>query len=285
MITKSLQRIFILMVLFISGCATPTYEVITCTPLQADIYWGKTKSELEKTGYETPHSRSISGSSWENWCYQVKKDGYHDSEVICKQKDQYRNLDFYLVTLKTTINSEPPGATIYWGPSPQQLIETKYVTPQTITVKDVTNGASWQDWYYQVKKKGYDYSEVAFLPRQSSDREVYFRLKSTAKAGVVYDSRAIVRQKESSPNEYAVSGTQVTIAWEDHSGDELGFKIERKTGSDGLYREIATVGENVTNFTDIGLQPGTTYYYRVRAYNSNGHSTYSQPIAVKSSTH
>ena len=71
------------------------------------------------------------------------------------------------------------------------------------------------------------------------------------------------------------------MAWEDHSTDELGFKIERKDGSKGMYKEIATVGPNVTSYTDTGLSGGITYYYRVRSYNSAGLSDYSEEIRVK----
>jgi titin len=69
--------------------------------------------------------------------------------------------------------------------------------------------------------------------------------------------------------------------WEDSSGDELGFKIERREGSKGIYKERAVVGPNVTTFTDTGLNPGTTYYYRVRSYNTYGESEYSDEIRVK----
>jgi hypothetical protein len=78
-----------------------------------------------------------------------------------------------------------------------------------------------------------------------------------------------------------VSGTQATLAWDDHSGDEQGFKIERKTESEGTYHEISTVGPNTTTYTDTGLMKGTTYYYRVRAYNTSGHSAYTKEIRVK----
>ena len=85
----------------------------------------------------------------------------------------------------------------------------------------------------------------------------------------------------SSPlRECAVSNRQVNLAWEDTS-NELGFEIERKEGSGGTYRQIAKVGENVTTYSDTALNTEVTYYYRIRAYNSSGHSGYSDEICVE----
>ena len=75
----------------------------------------------------------------------------------------------------------------------------------------------------------------------------------------------------------------VKLAWQDNSANELGFKIERKTGSGGTYSEIATVGPNVTSCKDTGLSPATTCFYSVRAYNSTGYSSYSSEVSVKTS--
>ncbi len=80
--------------------------------------------------------------------------------------------------------------------------------------------------------------------------------------------------------ECAVSNRQVNLAWEDTS-NEMGFEIERKEGSGGTYRQIAKVGENATTYTDTALKAGVTYYYRIRAYNSAGHSSYSDEICVE----
>ncbi|MBE0427175.1 MAG: S8 family serine peptidase [Nitrospirae bacterium] len=73
----------------------------------------------------------------------------------------------------------------------------------------------------------------------------------------------------------AVTSSQINLLWVDSSVNEAGFKIERKTGVEGTYTEIATTGENVTFYSDTGLTANTTYYYRVKAYNAAGDSRYS----------
>jgi transcriptional regulator CtsR len=73
----------------------------------------------------------------------------------------------------------------------------------------------------------------------------------------------------------AVSSSQVSLTWQDNSSDETGFKIERKTGS-GSYIQIATVGADVTSYTNAGLSPATDYSYRVRAYRGTLNSDYCQ---------
>jgi hypothetical protein len=157
-------------------------EAVTSTPPGAHIYWGKAEASLERSEHVTPHSRSIRsirssfGSGWESWCFQVRKEGYHDSEVICRpEEDDYRHVDFYLEPIKTIISSEPPGADIYWGSSKDKLEETIHKTPRI--EKGVRLGASWKAWYFKVKKEGYYDSEIVFKPRSSSDRHVHFELR------------------------------------------------------------------------------------------------------------
>jgi len=73
----------------------------------------------------------------------------------------------------------------------------------------------------------------------------------------------------------AVSDTQINITWTDNSTNETGFKIERKPGTGGVYKQIATTAANVTSFTDTTGREGTTYYYRIRAYHAYANSAYS----------
>ena len=66
----------------------------------------------------------------------------------------------------------------------------------------------------------------------------------------------------------------IDLAWTDNSGNEDGFSIERSDGADDLWAEIDTVGADVVTYADTPLT-SNIYYYRVRAYNAGGDSSYS----------
>lgn len=78
-----------------------------------------------------------------------------------------------------------------------------------------------------------------------------------------------------------LSTTQMKLTWTDAATNETGFKIERATAAAGPWSQIATVGINITTYTNSGLVASTVYYYRVRAYNASGDSAYSN---VRSAT-
>jgi Concanavalin A-like lectin/glucanases superfamily/FlgD Ig-like domain/Fibronectin type III domain len=67
--------------------------------------------------------------------------------------------------------------------------------------------------------------------------------------------------------------SQIDLAWTDNSGNETGFQIERSTtGIGGAYTPLATVGANVTAYSDGSLSPSTESCYRVHAVNAGGAS-------------
>lgn len=72
----------------------------------------------------------------------------------------------------------------------------------------------------------------------------------------------------------ATSPNAVSLTWADNATGEDGYRIERST-SGGPFVQIGPIGPNSTataSFTDSGLQPSTTYAYRVRAFNNIGES-------------
>ena len=76
--------------------------------------------------------------------------------------------------------------------------------------------------------------------------------------------------------------SQINLSWTDNSTDEMGFRIERRT-VDSAFMEITTVGADTTSYSDTGLLPYTTYYYRVRAYNLSENSPYSNQASATTS--
>ena len=92
---------------------------------------------------------------------------------------------------------------------------------------------------------------------------------------------AIAFQSGSNPSAQASANftmvapsAQLTLTWQDNSNNENDFAIERKTGTNGAYSQIASVAANVTSYLDNGVTRGVTYCYRVQAINSAGASAY-----------
>jgi galactose oxidase-like protein/fibronectin type III domain protein len=81
-----------------------------------------------------------------------------------------------------------------------------------------------------------------------------------------------------------LSSSQIRLTWTDASTNESGFKIERcKGGGCITFVQIAQVGAGVTTYTNTGLSSGSKYRYRVRAFNSVGHSSYSSTAQATTS--
>lgn len=68
-----------------------------------------------------------------------------------------------------------------------------------------------------------------------------------------------------------VGSDRIDLTWTDNSPNEVGFRIERAGSLAGPYDVIvATLGPNVTSFSNTGLKYNTQFCYRVVAFNSTG---------------
>jgi len=63
------------------------------------------------------------------------------------------------------------------------------------------------------------------------------------------------------------SSSSIDISWSSVTG-ATGYNIQYSTSTYGTYSSLP--GTSYTSYTHTGLLPGTTYYYRVTAYNSSG---------------
>jgi PKD repeat protein len=71
----------------------------------------------------------------------------------------------------------------------------------------------------------------------------------------------------------------VTLKWTDNSTNETGFYIERAPSGSASFVRIATLGANVTTYTDSVAR--NTYLYRVQAFNATAVSAYSNTVTVR----
>jgi len=112
----------------------------------------------------------------------------------------------------------------------------------------------------------------------------YFRLQAFNAGGVsAYSNEQPVTTILNYPGTLtaqALSSSQVILNWTDRSATETGFAIERSPVTNTSYTQIATATANTTSFTDSGLSEFTTYWYRVRAYNTDTTSAYSNEKQV-----
>ena len=148
-----------------------------------------------------------------------------------------------------TLQTSTSGASIYYttdGTNPTQS-STPYAAPFTLTTTSLVKA--------QAFKSGTTPS-------------------SQASAWFTKDALDVINVASMSASNDATVSNIVTLAWTDNSDNEDGFGIERKTGTNGTFAQIATVAANISSYEDSGLIAGNTYCYRVNAFNTAGTSAY-----------
>ncbi|HEV7919800.1 MAG TPA: fibronectin type III domain-containing protein [Thermoanaerobaculia bacterium] len=122
-------------------------------------------------------------------------------------------------------------------------------------------------YYYKVRAKG------------SVQDSAY----SAAASATTLPSDPTVPQPPSGLTVTAVSSTSVTLSWTDNSTNETGFEVERATDSAFTQNVVWSGGLGAPPYTNNGLTPNTTYYYKVRAEGSAGKSAYSNSVSATTS--
>lgn len=135
--------------------------------------------------------------------------------------------------------------------------------------------------------------EIAFMDRPTPDNaalqdDVFKRLVANA-------IRDGLREYFEGPVPVAATGLSATpgvgtvvLAWRDNASNETGYRIERRTGA-AAWSTVISLGANSTGYSDTSVAAGTTYEYRVMAFNAFGDAaqlsnvTAAEPIAPATS--
>jgi len=149
----------------------------------------------------------------------------------------------------------------------QVATTTTFTTPlvndsTTSLSYDITGGLNWNTYYYWRVNAQNDGGTSSW----STARR--FKTSVGPPPDAPSDLTAVVQ-----------ASNKVKLDWVDNSGNETGFKIERKTGA-GAYSQVGMVGAGIQTYTNISVSGGNTYTYRVRAYNLGGPSGYTNECPV-----
>ena len=104
---------------------------------------------------------------------------------------------------------------------------------------------------------------------------------NSAASNSITVSLAAPGQIPAAPTGLAVVSTtssSVNLKWTDGSSNENGFSIERLGGS--TWSQVGWVADNVTTYADVGLIAGTSYSYRVLAFNGYGNSAVTNVVTA-----
>jgi fibronectin type 3 domain-containing protein len=81
----------------------------------------------------------------------------------------------------------------------------------------------------------------------------------------------------------AVSGTQINLTWSFSANNANGIYVEESTDA-VHFTQVAMLGATATSYSAVGLQPSTTYTFRVRSFNTVGTSAYSNTASAKTTS-
>ena len=169
----------------------------------------------------------------------------------------------YLSTLQLTVEAASEGRTyLSWTGNTagaDVIIERKM--PNGSFSALMTVGPSTSGWY----------DNTGLIPGAAYTYRVKARTSTNES---LYSKEATVQNTYLEPpselTATIVTGSAVTLKWKDNSTDENGFEIWRYTGDSGTYTLYASVGKNITTFTDKLVHTGLQYSYEVRAYVASG---------------
>lgn len=73
----------------------------------------------------------------------------------------------------------------------------------------------------------------------------------------------------------SIADNKIELSWSDNSTNEDGFQLYRSDEIGGAFYHLMTISSDITTYVDSTVTKGTTYWFRIRAYNAIGNSAYS----------
>jgi hypothetical protein len=187
-----------------------------------------------------------------------------------------------VLTWNGSSDSDLQGYHVYRGSGPNGAftrLTSSPITATSFTDNNYPGNATYMVRAVKLEHSGsgtfYNASQGVFFPESGSGGD--------GGGGTTGSTGGIGGTAPASPASLAassISASQVNLSWQDKSDNESGYRIERKTGVNGAWAQIAAIPANSVSYSNTGLGAGTTYYYRVFAYNDAGSSAPSNEAYV-----
>lgn len=183
--------------------------------------------------------------------------------------------DFGLTSTKTVYAYATKSLCYKSSTASKKITVTKVKTPSVVAKNCVGGkkisfscGTSGVTFYYKTSKNGsyVKYTEPFGI---TSTKTIYVKAYKPGYATSSTASKKVSVSKIGTPtmsSAKTVSASSIKVSWKKVSGAQ-GYYLYRATAKDGTYTLVHTITSGSTvSKTDTGLNPGTTYYYKVRAY-------------------
>jgi subtilisin family serine protease len=180
-------------------------------------------------------------------------------------------------------------ATTSGGPGAPSNLAATAASSSRINLTWIDNSTTEGGFKLERSTDGVNFSQLAVLAANTTSyastglnasTSYHYRIRSYEGANNSAFSNVASATTEEPPaapsnlNATAVSSSQIKLTWTDNATNEAGFKLERST--DGVnFTQIGTLLANATSYSATSLTASTTYHFRVRAYDGNNHSSFS----------
>ena len=156
---------------------------------------------------------------------------------------------------------------LHWGDN--STIETGYVVERSQSGGAFTVVAT-------LPPSTTSYSDTALNP----NTPYAWRVKATnfqadsAYTNTLSITTPIPPAKPTNAHPTAVTSTTISLAWNDNSNNEDGYRLSRSLNG-GSFIVINQFPPNTTTYSDSGLTPGGDYEYHIQSYNIAGYNDFS----------
>ncbi len=180
------------------------------------------------------------------------------------------------VTMVTAVSISPRQVRVRWADVPR---ESGYRVERSL------NGVTGWAPVANVSRDATSAVDTGLV----ADTTYYYRVIATNLGGdssassVASATTSVVPATPTPLTAIALSSSQIELDWT-NVGNETGYRVERMLVGDPGWTTLATTGQDVTQFIDVGLTGGTTYYYRVIAINASGESAPTDAVSAATST-